>query len=868
MDNSIGSRNTVGSSAAAERSVGDRQTVARRAYAASEDVSMGGEPTMRPGGLRPLGRRFRVGDVVLGRYQVKGELGQGGMGVVYRCLDRVAGIDVALKALPPEVAHDREEMEDVRANFRLVSKLHHPNIANLNTLECDEASGDYYLVMECVDGYDVRQWARRRWSAGKSLTLDEVTIIAHRIAEALDYAHDQKVIHRDIKPGNVRVNLDGDVKVLDFGLAAQLQSSQSRVTRAACCSTSGTGPYMAPEQWKGQQQGAAADQYALAVTVYELLSGMPPFSGHDSAVLHEAVLKNDPEPLKGVPPHVNAALLKGLAKEPGQRFRNCVEFVAALSGDMKGFKKRGAWGKWLVAAAAAGAVFFVPYQVYSSVQKQRAAERLEAAQRVAERQRQVTELQQQVQQSFLSNDLDAADRQIEACKKMDAELGEALRQKWTDRVGERDAKALGDMIQAKWGGLLARASDPDQGAVAGLRELKKRWEGVEQAQADRDWPAAISGCKALREACIKLEDQEVLDKAAKAAAAAAAEKAKQAWSAKTRDEAKVAFDQALGGVRLQGGAGGNTRGLLDRYAGAPWRVVSARLEKVSAESDALSEAAAWKMAAAALPEAAASAEAAMRLAPKREGSEITELEKKLKGVIALPPDYLKLGELFVGRTNAPTREIQNHVINGVAAGLMAMSRSDVYTQGIRGYVTDPASFEDSLNDPCPKCVNAGSQTFTCSSCRGDGVCKNTGCVNGKTVRPVFNGGNVEVDCVVCKGSAKCAKCQGTGSTSSACFTCKGKRRLFSADRAKAVSDKELQAAADGFVAERDAKKRETGAAEAERERAAAEELDNKLASVRADLLRQAEDEGNKAAEQAEREVAGQTAGSRKGTESE
>jgi formylglycine-generating enzyme required for sulfatase activity len=342
MDNSVNNQLTKGADGqtpvppagradAADRSLGDRATMPGAAGEPVDDRSMGGVPTMRPDGARPAGRRFRSGDRLLGRYRVEEELGQGGMGVVYRCLDEVSGADVALKALPPEVAHNSGEMEEVRANFRLVSKLHHPNIANVNTLERDPATGDYYLIMECVDGYDVRQWVRRRRDDGRPLTLEEVTIIAYRIAEALDYAHGQGVIHRDIKPSNVRVNFEGEVKVLDFGLAAQIQMSLSRVSQAVH-GTSGTGPYMAPEQWMGRRQGAAADQYALAATVYELLGGSPPFENHDTAILREAVLKQEALSLEDMPVYVNAALLRALSKEPEKRFASCGEFVKSLAG--------------------------------------------------------------------------------------------------------------------------------------------------------------------------------------------------------------------------------------------------------------------------------------------------------------------------------------------------------------------------------------------------------------------------------------------------------------------------------------------------------------------------------------------------------
>ena len=131
MDRSMGSMRTAGG--ASVRLPGE-----------GADASMGGAPTLRGGAP---GRRFRAGDVLLGRYRVTGELGQGGMGVVYRCFDETAGIEVALKALPPDLSHDSGEMEDVRENFRLVAGLVHQNIASAKTLEKDPSSGDVFLIM-------------------------------------------------------------------------------------------------------------------------------------------------------------------------------------------------------------------------------------------------------------------------------------------------------------------------------------------------------------------------------------------------------------------------------------------------------------------------------------------------------------------------------------------------------------------------------------------------------------------------------------------------------------------------------------------------------------------------------------------------
>ena len=226
-----------------------------------ESLNVSGLPAR---GAGPSTHRFKTGEVILGRYRVTGELGQGGMGVVYKCFDQTGGIDVALKALPPELSHNSAEMALVRENFQIIEQLHHPNIAAVKTLEQDAQTGDYFLIMECVEGMDLWRWLQQE---GGQASLAETQAVLWHVAEALDYAHSQKIIHRDIKPANVIIRQDGAVKVLDFGLAAQIQTSLARVSQVNY-GTSGTGPYMAPEQWRGQQQDAATDQYALAVLAY------------------------------------------------------------------------------------------------------------------------------------------------------------------------------------------------------------------------------------------------------------------------------------------------------------------------------------------------------------------------------------------------------------------------------------------------------------------------------------------------------------------------------------------------------------------------------------------------------------------------
>ena len=291
------------------------------------DKSIGDGPTMRPKEERGGRGAFAPGDVIAGRYVIERMLGEGGMGIVYQCLDKVGGVSVAVKCLPPDVSRTADEMEDIRANYRLVSGLHHPNIASARTLELDESTGDYYLVMDLAHGASIKRWMKRHPQA----TMEAKLAILRQVAAALDYAHAQKVIHRDVKPENVMVDDEGGVKVLDFGLAAQIRSSQSRTSNAVT-SKGGTPGYKSPEQWRGKPQRESADVYSFGVMAYWMFAGVLPFDGDDPVVLGHAVLTEPVEPIAGLPAHMNAALMKALAKQPDERFASCGAVVDALEG--------------------------------------------------------------------------------------------------------------------------------------------------------------------------------------------------------------------------------------------------------------------------------------------------------------------------------------------------------------------------------------------------------------------------------------------------------------------------------------------------------------------------------------------------------
>ena len=228
------------------------------------------------------------------QYELLKELGGGGFGTVYLAKDTVSGIEVAVKGLPLFVRNNREEMENIRSNFALVSRLTHTNIAKALVLhpakevvyESEDVrkklrvdSGDTLMVMDYAPGVTLSQW--RRQFPDRKVPLEQALEITRQIASALDYAHELRVVHRDIKPTNMMIETaeDGSVKVrvLDFGLAAEIRSSMGRVSREIH-DTSGTCPYMAPEQWLGAKQGPATDQYSLAAMFCELVTGDVPFA--------------------------------------------------------------------------------------------------------------------------------------------------------------------------------------------------------------------------------------------------------------------------------------------------------------------------------------------------------------------------------------------------------------------------------------------------------------------------------------------------------------------------------------------------------------------------------------------------------------
>jgi len=259
----------------------------------------------------------------LGKYRILEEIGRGGMGVVYKAHDTVLDRLVAIKVLAPHLTWDQEFVKRFLHEARSAARIEHPHIVTI--YDVAQARGHHFIAMKYLEGRSLAEIIRREGP----LPSERVVRILDQIAQALDYAHARRLIHRDVKPGNVIVSPHDHATLTDFGVAKALAGTQ--LTRSG--TMLGTPSYMAPEQVKQQSVGPATDVYALGVVAYEMLGGRPPFEGDTPHVLHAHVYE-EPPPLSKVNPKVSPPLggviHKALAKEPGKRYGSAGVFVEAL----------------------------------------------------------------------------------------------------------------------------------------------------------------------------------------------------------------------------------------------------------------------------------------------------------------------------------------------------------------------------------------------------------------------------------------------------------------------------------------------------------------------------------------------------------
>jgi len=292
--------------------------------------------------------RFETGSR-LGAFEILAPLGKGGMGEVYRARDTKLGREVAIKVLPEALKDDAPRLARFQREATLLAALNHPHIASIHGLE--EADGQPFLVMELVSGEELTERIERG-----PIPTDEALEIARQIAEALEAAHEKGIVHRDLKPANVKVTSEGQVMVLDFGLAkayAQEEGDDSaaRVSQSPTMSRQmteaglilGTAGYMSPEQARGKAVDKRSDVWAFGVVLFEMLAGKPAFEGESVSDTLASVLKSNPawDALPNtVAPSIRTLLRRCLTKDPRDRLHDVadarISIVEALAGEQEG----------------------------------------------------------------------------------------------------------------------------------------------------------------------------------------------------------------------------------------------------------------------------------------------------------------------------------------------------------------------------------------------------------------------------------------------------------------------------------------------------------------------------------------------------
>jgi beta-lactam-binding protein with PASTA domain/tRNA A-37 threonylcarbamoyl transferase component Bud32 len=259
------------------------------------------------------------------RYELTHLIARGGMAQVYRARDRLLDRPVALKVLFPELSVDRAFVERFRREAQAAAKLSHPNIVPV--FDWGEDSGTYFIVMEYVDGRPLSAELR----ADGPLAPHRVVDVGAHVAAALAYAHRHGVVHRDVKPGNVLITEDGQVKVTDFGIARAVNTEESLTQTGAVM---GTATYFSPEQAEGVGVDSRSDIYSLGVVLFEMATGRPPFLGETPvAVASKHVRDVPPMPRElnpSVPVELEAVIMKAMAKTPADRYQTADELRADL----------------------------------------------------------------------------------------------------------------------------------------------------------------------------------------------------------------------------------------------------------------------------------------------------------------------------------------------------------------------------------------------------------------------------------------------------------------------------------------------------------------------------------------------------------
>src|ERR1700722_20208050 len=260
-----------------------------------------------------------------GRYELTHLIARGGMAQVYRAMDRQLERPVALKVLFPELSVDRTFVERFRREAQAAANLSHPNIVPV--FDWGEDDGSYFIVMEYVQGRPLSAVLRDPQRPSPR----QIASIGAGVAAALAFAHRHGVVHRDVKPGNILITPDGDVKVTDFGIARAMNTEESLTQTGAVM---GTAAYFSPEQAEGKGVDSRSDIYSLGVVLYEMAVGRPPFTGDSPVAVASKHVRDMPvlprQVNPSVPPALEAVVMKAMAKNPDDRYGSAEELRADL----------------------------------------------------------------------------------------------------------------------------------------------------------------------------------------------------------------------------------------------------------------------------------------------------------------------------------------------------------------------------------------------------------------------------------------------------------------------------------------------------------------------------------------------------------
>ncbi|MBA3842923.1 MAG: serine/threonine protein kinase [Actinobacteria bacterium] len=266
-----------------------------------------------------------VGDVLSDRYELEALVGTGGMSSVFRAHDRLLDRKVALKILHDQYMADADYVERFRREARAVAALSHPNIVTV--IDRGEHEGKQFIVFEYVAGENLKQLIQRRGPAPVATALE----LGIQIARGLSFAHQQGLVHRDVKPQNVLLNGNGEAKVTDFGIARSLDVQHGMTQTGTVL---GTSDYIAPEQAQGQRVDEHTDVYSLGIVIYELLTSEVPFPGENFVAVAMRHINEPPPSVRekrpDVSPRLDAALQRAMAKQAEDRFATMADFCREL----------------------------------------------------------------------------------------------------------------------------------------------------------------------------------------------------------------------------------------------------------------------------------------------------------------------------------------------------------------------------------------------------------------------------------------------------------------------------------------------------------------------------------------------------------